>query len=56
MCRSLTPCLNSWTQKNQFPIILGGHNDDHHCDKDEEMIIVHSLTPLVPEACKKRKA
>ena len=38
-------CLNSWTQKNQN---LGGHNNEHHCDEDEEMIIVYSLTPLNP--------
>ena len=36
-------------------MVMGGTSSLTTCDDDEEMVILHSLEPLVPESSKKRK-
>ena len=47
-------CSQFWLERAKFPMVLGGTNNWQTCEEDEEVIIVHSLEPLVPESSKKR--
>lgn len=48
-------CFNSWVEKKKLPIVFGGHNNFLNMEADEEMLILHSLEPLVPEEARKRR-
>lgn len=48
-------CSQLWLERPKFPMVMGGTNNLTTCDDDEEMVILHSLEPLVPESSKKRK-
>ena len=49
-------CSNIWLERGEFPMVMGGSNNLTTCEEDEEVLILHSLEPLVPESSKKRKA
>jgi len=48
-------CFNCWVEKKQLPMVFGGCNNFMNMEADEEMLILHSLEPLVPEEARKKR-